>query len=70
MQNFVQKINYFAIIKRWHFLIGIICAPFIFIIALTGSIYLFQPQIDNILYHDLYNIDAKNQPYLSADIVM
>jgi uncharacterized iron-regulated membrane protein len=37
---------------------------------LTGSIYLFQPQIDNILYHNLYNIDEKNQPYLSADIVM
>ena len=70
MQNFAQKINYFAIIKRWHFLIGAICAPFIFIIALTGSIYLFQPQIDNILYHNLYNIEAKNQPYLSADIVM
>jgi uncharacterized iron-regulated membrane protein len=70
MQNSNEKINYFTIIKRWHFLIGAICAPFIFIIALTGSIYLFQPQIDNILYYNLYNIDEKNQPYLSADIVM
>lgn len=70
MQNLNEKINYFTIIKRWHFLIGAICAPFIFIIALTGSIYLFQPQIDNILYSNLYNIEAKNQPYLSADIVM
>lgn len=70
MQNSNEKINYFTIIKRWHFLIGVICAPFIFIIALTGSIYLFQPQIDNILYYNLYNIDKKNQPYLSADIVM
>jgi uncharacterized iron-regulated membrane protein len=70
MQNLNEKINYFTIIKRWHFLIGAICAPFILIIALTGSIYLFQPQIDNILYSNLYNIEAKNQPYLSADIAM
>jgi uncharacterized iron-regulated membrane protein len=31
---------------RWHFHAGLFCIPFVFILALTGSIYLFKPQID------------------------
>ena len=31
---------------RWHFYAGIICIPFVLWLAVTGSIYLFKPQID------------------------
>jgi uncharacterized iron-regulated membrane protein len=31
---------------RWHFHAGMLCIPFVVILALTGSIYLFKPQID------------------------
>jgi uncharacterized iron-regulated membrane protein len=31
---------------RWHFHAGLLCIPFVLILALTGSIYLFKPQID------------------------
>jgi uncharacterized iron-regulated membrane protein len=31
---------------RWHFHAGLFCIPFVMILALTGSIYLFKPQID------------------------
>jgi uncharacterized iron-regulated membrane protein len=31
---------------RWHFHAGLLCIPFVIILALTGSIYLFKPQID------------------------
>jgi uncharacterized iron-regulated membrane protein len=31
---------------RWHFHAGLLCIPFVFILALTGSIFLFKPQID------------------------
>jgi uncharacterized iron-regulated membrane protein len=31
---------------RWHFHAGLFCIPFVLILALTGSIYLFKPQID------------------------
>ena len=32
---------------RWHFLAGLVVCPFAILLALTGSIYLFKPQIDN-----------------------
>jgi len=41
----VAAITYRAI-WRWHFHAGLFCIPFVLILALTGSIYLFKPQID------------------------
>jgi uncharacterized iron-regulated membrane protein len=31
---------------RWHFYAGVLCVPFVIWLALTGTIYLFKPQID------------------------
>ena len=31
---------------RWHFHAGLLCIPFVLILAITGSIFLFKPQID------------------------
>ena len=31
---------------RWHFHAGMFCIPIVLVLALTGSIYLFKPQID------------------------
>lgn len=31
---------------RWHFHAGLLCIPFVLVLAITGSIYLFKPQID------------------------
>src|SRR3954464_5034302 len=31
---------------RWHFHAGMFCIPFVMVLALSGSIYLFKPQLD------------------------
>ena len=33
-------------IWRWHFYAGLFCVPFVIILAMSGSIFLFKPQID------------------------
>lgn len=48
-------------IWRWHFYAGVIFAPFIIFLAITGAIYLFKPQIENMLYQDYYYIQAGQQ---------
>jgi len=37
-------------IWRWHFFAGLFCLPFILSLAVTGSLYLFRNQIDDIVY--------------------
>lgn len=46
---------------RWHFYAGIIFAPFLFILAVTGAIYLFKPQIEGVLYQDYYEVTPQEE---------
>jgi uncharacterized iron-regulated membrane protein len=36
----------YRILWRWHFYAGIFCLPFILTLALSGTVYLFKPQVD------------------------
>ena len=45
-------------IWRWHFYAGLFCMPFVIWLSITGSIYLFKPQIQRFL----------DQPYDSLNI--
>lgn len=40
------------LVRRLHFYIGLFIAPFIFVAALTGTLYVLTPQIENALYAD------------------
>lgn len=38
---------------RWHFFAGLICAPIVILLAVTGGIYLFKDEINDGLHRDL-----------------
>ncbi|MBD2258068.1 PepSY domain-containing protein [Pseudanabaena sp. FACHB-2040] len=38
---------------RWHFYAGLWVIPFMLILAITGIIYLFKPQLDTVMYRNL-----------------
>jgi uncharacterized iron-regulated membrane protein len=42
----VRRGTIYPTIWRWHFYAGLIVLPFILILSITGSIYLFKPQIE------------------------
>lgn len=52
------------LLRRLHFYIGLFIGPFIFIAALTGTLYVITPQLENQLYaHQLFTSSAgENQP--------
>ena len=43
----------YSTVWRWHFYAGLFCVPFVLVLAITGAIYLFKPQVEA----------ALNQPY-------
>ncbi|MEE9455087.1 MAG: PepSY domain-containing protein [Paracoccaceae bacterium] len=47
---------FYRLVWKWHFLASLYVLPFIFILAITGGIYLFQPQIEEIIYRDRLNV--------------
>lgn len=46
---------FLPLLRRLHFYIGLFIAPFIFMAALTGTLYVLTPQLENALYsHQLF----------------
>ncbi len=45
---------YYKAVYRWHFFAGLFVLPFIFLIAITGLIYLFHTELDEYINHDYY----------------
>lgn len=57
------------LLRRLHFYIGLFIGPFIFMAALTGSLYVLTPQLENALYaHQLYTSSRGPAEPLSAQI--
>ena len=50
----------------WHFYAGLFCVPFIIILALSGSLYLFKPQVEAWLDRPYDNLAFAGAP-ASAD---
>ncbi|MBU2978572.1 PepSY domain-containing protein [Alteromonas sp. C1M14] len=50
---------------RWHFYAGIFCIPFILVLAVSGAVYLFKPQLDN-WQERHYIVEPQGQPRADA----
>ena len=44
---------------RWHFYAGVLVAPFLMLMALTGGLYLFKGELDALAYGDLARVEAR-----------
>jgi uncharacterized iron-regulated membrane protein len=55
---------------RWHFYAGLFVMPWLMVLAITGTLYVFQPQIEPWLYHDRMVVAASNAPRLSEQTLM
>lgn len=56
----------YNMVWRWHFYAGLFCVPFVIWLALTGTIYLWKPQIEAWLDQP-YDHLATNGPVASPD---
>ena len=55
---------------RWHFYAGLFVMPLLLVLAITGTLYCFQPQIEPLLYHDRMIVDARTEPRLSQQALL
>jgi uncharacterized iron-regulated membrane protein len=57
------------LLRRLHFYIGLFVGPFIFIAALSGTLYVATPQLEAWLYRDALTASVKGSPHSLADQV-
>lgn len=60
------KNRFYRTVWRWHFYAGLFVIPFMVILAATGIIYLFKPQLDAAMYSNLMVVqpDLATLPYV------
>lgn len=63
------KPNFYNLAWRWHFYAGLFVAPFMVMLALTGIIYLFKPQLDPLMYGSLLNVPAAHHKVSADDLL-
>ncbi|MCW1248127.1 PepSY domain-containing protein [Pseudomonas sp. SAICEU22] len=63
------KPNFYNLAWRWHFYAGLFVAPFMVMLALTGIIYLFKPQLDPLMYGDLLNVPPSHHALAADDLL-
>ncbi len=59
----------YRMLWRWHFYAGLVCVPFVIWLAITGSIYLFRPQIEAWIDRDLVALERTGQPATQQAII-
>ena len=52
---------------RWHFYAGLVCLPFLAMMALTGALYLYKEPIEAAVYSRLYFVDGAAAGALDAE---
>ena len=63
----VHKNALLMLITRLHFYIGLFIAPFVFVAALTGTLYVLTPQIEDALYQDALTTTSNGESHSIAN---
>jgi len=59
----------YRILWRWHFYAGLFCVPLVIWLSVTGSIYLFRPQIDAWIDSDVAALERTGAPARQSELV-
>ena len=55
---------------RWHFIAGLIVLPVLVMMAVTGGLYLFRPELDHLAYRRFEDVAARAAPLASPSAVV
>ncbi|WP_312985257.1 PepSY-associated TM helix domain-containing protein [Atlantibacter sp.] len=62
MTTCTQRQAWITLLRRLHFAIGLFVGPFIFVAALSGTLYVATPQLENIVYSSVLNGSREGEP--------
>ncbi|WP_282606629.1 PepSY domain-containing protein [Pelagibius sp. Alg239-R121] len=65
-----KQYSLYRAIWRWHFYAGLIALPFMILLAVTGSLYLFKDEFNRNLYAERSVVEPQTTPPLSPDALV
>lgn len=71
MTTCTPRAAWVTLLRRLHFSIGLFVGPFIFVAALTGTLYVATPQLEEALYSEALQGTEQGEPQsLAAQIAL
>lgn len=67
MTTCTPRAAWINLLRRLHFAVGLFVGPFIFIAALTGTLYVATPQLENMIYRDVLTTEISNESHSLAE---
>ena len=62
MTTCTQRQAWITLLRRLHFAIGLFVGPFIFVAALSGTLYVATPQLEQYVYASTLNGSREGEP--------
>jgi len=53
---------------RWHFIAGLLVLPFLLLLAVTGGLYLFSPELDHLVYRPWDEVSAQGRAIAPSEL--
>jgi len=60
----------YRMVWRWHFIAGLLVLPVLVMMAITGGLYLFKPELDHLAYRRLEDVPVRAAPYAPASRII
>lgn len=53
------RASLYRVVWRWHFYAGVLVAPVLFVVAVTGAMYVFKDELERVIYPDTMFVTPK-----------
>ncbi len=67
MTTCTSRAAWVHLLRRLHFFIGLFVGPFILVAALTGTLYVATPQLENLMYRQALHANVQGEHHSLAD---
>lgn len=67
MTTCTPRAAWLTLLRRLHFAVGLFIGPFIFVAALTGTLYVATPQLENLIYRAALTAQPDGTPHSLAE---
>lgn len=61
------NMDLYRAVWRWHFYAGLMVLPFMILLAVTGALYLFRDEIDQLVHADLMRVAVEQRAVLTPE---
>ena len=66
----LPRTDIYRAVWRWHFYAGLLVLPFLLLLAVTGALFLFQSELDQVFHHNLKHVTVADATPMTPSAIV